>query len=262
MRPGWSSPVLFVLLNGVIGLFVLLDAVVGNEVEFDGQMILSIDHSLDDGASWEHRGTVSIHSTRTGSSSLEQIPLRTEQKQELKDICEKQGLYLLRVSGQASQTDLGVHRTYGSACNVISANLIDSLTLHFDWRGKLSAVSYATNHQEKVQLSNPQILQNWLHMGEDINPGKEGKNDEAIEMVQKSMNFKTKVVTQHMVNGPAPDTAAFIQRVEQEKVDKQKGTTTDNRSFLAKYWMYIVPIVIFMAINGASEGANGGGGGR
>jgi len=240
MRPGWSSPVLFVLLNGVIGLFVLLDAVVGNEVEFDGQMILSIDHSLDDGASWEHRGTVSIHSTRTGSSSLEQIPLRTEQKQELKDICEKQGLYLLRVSGQASQTDLGVHRTYGSACNVISANLIDSLTLHFDWRGKLSAVSYATNHQEKVQLSNPQ----------------------AIEMVQKSMNFKTKVVTQHMVNGPAPDTAAFIQRVEQEKVDKQKGTTTDNRSFLAKYWMYIVPIVIFMAINGASEGANGGGGGR
>jgi hypothetical protein len=110
----------------------------------------------------------------------------------------------------------------------------------FDWRGKLSAVSYATNHQEKVQLTNPQ----------------------AIETVQKSMNFKTKVVTQHMVNGPAPDTAAFIQRVEQEKVDKQKGTTTDNRSFLAKYWMYIVPVVIFMAINGASEGGAGAGGGR
>ena len=53
MRPGWLSPVLFVLLKAVIGLFVLLDAVVGNEVEFDGQMILSIDHSLDDGASWE-----------------------------------------------------------------------------------------------------------------------------------------------------------------------------------------------------------------
>jgi len=251
MRVGWFPGVLLALVN----------AVLGNEVEFDGQMILSIDHSLDDGASWEHRGTVSIHSTRTGSSSLEQIPLRIEQKQELKDICDQQGLYLLRVSGQASQTDLGIHRTYGSACNVLSANLVDTLNLHFDWRGKLSAVSYATNHQEKVQLTNPQILQNWLHMGEEINPGKEGKSDEAIETVQKSMNFKTKVVTQHMVNGPAPDTAAFIQRVEQEKVDKQKGTTTDNRSFLAKYWMYIVPVVIFMAINGASEGGAGAGGG-
>jgi len=230
MRVCWFPGVLLALVNTVLG----------NEVEFDGQMILSIDHSLDDGASWEHRGTVSIHSTRTGSSSLEQIPLRIEQKQELKDICDQQGLYLLRVSGQASQTDLGIHRTYGSACNVLSANLVDTLNLHFDWRGKLSAVSYATNHQEKVQLTNPQ----------------------AIETVQKSMNFKTKVVTQHMVNGPAPDTAAFIQRVEQEKVDKQKGTTTDNRSFLAKYWMYIVPVVIFMAINGASEGGAGAGGGR
>ena len=26
----------------------------------------------------------------------------------------------------------------------------------------------------------------------------------------------------------------------------------DNRSFLAKYWMYIVPVVLFMAINGAA----------
>ena len=45
----------------------------------------------------------------------------------------------------------------------------------------------------------------------------------------------------------------------QDKLSKQKGETTDNRSFLAKYWMYIVPIVIFMAINGATSPENGGG---
>ena len=94
-----------------------------------------------------------------------------------------------------------------------------------------------------------------------------------------------------MENGPVPDTADFIQKMEQvtgqgctditlvlarvvincwtglqiqkiqfqDKMNKKEGATTDNRSFLAKYWMYIVPIVIFMAINGATSPENGGG---
>merc|ERR1739838_1152601 len=49
--------------------------------------------------------------------------------------------------------------------------------------------------------------------------------------------------------GPAPDTTAFIQRLEDEKRRQEKGEVPDNRSFLAKYWMYIVPVVLFMAIN-------------
>ena len=71
--------------------------------------------------------------------------------------------------------------------------------------------------------------------------------------------------------GPAPDTAAFIQRMEEEKKRQERGEVgiffpqsekfyshltdvqvPDNRSFLAKYWMYIVPVVLFMAINGAA----------
>jgi len=219
-------------------LFVplLLSLTVGSEVEFDGQLILNIDHSLDEGSTWEHRGTVTVHSTRSGSSSVDQIPLRSDQKQELNELCSRNGLYLLKVSGQTSQTDLGVHRTYAAACNVVDANLVDSLTLHLDWRGKVSAVSYWTSHQDKVVLTNPQ----------------------AVEVSKKSLNFKTKIHAQHMENGPVPDTAAFIQRMEQEKMDKQKGETKDNRSFLAKYWMYIVPVVIFMAINGAASPENGG----
>jgi len=216
---------------------LLLSLTSASDVEFDGQMILNIDHSLDHGTTWEHRGTVTVHSTRSGSSSVDQLPLRAEQKKELKNLCEKQGLYLLKISGHVSQVDLGVHRTYASACNVLEANLVDSLTLHFDWRGKLSAVSLATSHDDKAILTHPQ----------------------AIEVSKKGLNFKTKVHAQHMENGPVPDTADFIQKMEQDKMNKKEGATTDNRSFLAKYWMYIVPIVIFMAINGATSPENGGG---
>ena len=30
------------------------------------------------------------------------------------------------------------------------------------------------------------------------------------------------------------------------------GETTENKSFFAKYWMYIVPVGIFMLINSAA----------
>ena len=49
-----------------------------------------------------------------------------------------------------------------------------------------------------------------------------------------SSGFKTKVLVQHMEAGPQPDTASFIQKMEQDKMAKQRGETTDNRSFLAK----------------------------
>ena len=72
-----------------------------------------------------------------------------------------------------------------------------------------------------------------------------------------NLNFKTKVAMQHMENGPVPDTAAFIQKVEEEKRKVETGEVKDNRSFLAKYWMYIVPVVLFMAINGAASPEGG-----
>ncbi len=39
----------------------------------------------------------------------------------------------------------------------------------------------------------------------------------------------------YMEHGPVPDVAVFIQKVEQEKMAKERGETKDNRSFIAKY---------------------------
>ncbi|KAF1755187.1 hypothetical protein GCK72_021756 [Caenorhabditis remanei] len=58
---------------------------------------------------------------------------------------------------------------------------------------------------------------------------------------------------------PTPDTASFVQKMEREKRAKQHGADADNRSFIAKYWMYIVPVVLFAVISSAMnpEGAEG-----
>ncbi|OQR77053.1 UPF0510 protein INM02-like [Tropilaelaps mercedesae] len=56
-----------------------------------------------------------------------------------------------------------------------------------------------------------------------------------------------------MKTAPSPETATYIQRLEMERREKEKSQGQDNRSFLSKYWMYIVPIAIFMLISGASN---------
>jgi hypothetical protein len=58
---------------------------------------------------------------------------------------------------------------------------------------------------------------------------------------------------------PAPETTAYLQRMEEEKRNRQHGAATDNRSFIAKYWMYIVPVVVFMVISSFMSGDDGGG---
>lgn len=57
----------------------------------------------------------------------------------------------------------------------------------------------------------------------------------------------------------SPDTASFVQKVEREREARDRGEVKDNRGFLAKYWMYIVPVVILVFLTSAAgpDGAQG-----
>ncbi|KIH67499.1 chloride transporter, ClC family [Ancylostoma duodenale] len=57
---------------------------------------------------------------------------------------------------------------------------------------------------------------------------------------------------------PTPDTQLFVQMMEKERRARQHGAEADDRSFLAKYWMYIVPVVIFVVISNAMTPEGGG----
>ena len=56
----------------------------------------------------------------------------------------------------------------------------------------------------------------------------------------------------------SPDTASFIQKVERERDARERGEVKDNRGFFAKYWMYIVPVVILVFISSAGNPEGGG----
>jgi len=204
------------------GLAVLLSCVFcvfGEGVE-DGELVLHLQHSFDMGHTWVERGVVTVHSTRSGTATVDQSPLHYDQRTNLENLCQESGFYLVRAT-QSSQPDY--LRSYTSACALLDANMQDTLTLQLDWRGKLTALTLGV---QIAQVRN--------------------KNED-------SSVFKTRVSTQQMENGPVPDTAAFIQRVEENKRKEEKGEVKDNRSFLAKYWMYIVPVVLIMAVNGAAS---------
>ncbi|KAF7639163.1 hypothetical protein Mgra_00001396 [Meloidogyne graminicola] len=55
---------------------------------------------------------------------------------------------------------------------------------------------------------------------------------------------------QGIVDLPGPDTATYLKRVEEEKRARQQGATQDNRSFIQKYWIYFVPVIVFMVSGG------------
>ena len=181
------------------------------------------------------------------------------------------GLYLVKAtqsggnltSQTLSKENVGLFsgptlRSYTPACGLLEAGLQDTLTLqvgvalsetnatHFlfqlDWRGKLVAAIMGVQQvapRKGIEVEFETRLQ--ISILKSVLP-----------LQAQPTTFKTKISTQQMENGPAPDTAAFIQRMEENKRKEEKGEVKDNRSFLAKYWMYIVPVVLFMALNGAA----------
>ncbi len=205
------------------------EEVLGSE---DGQagVTLKMEHSFDNGKTYSSRGSISIHSLRSGAVSIQQNDSTEEELQHLQQLCEDDGLYLVRAVSTSGDS-IASFRTAVHACNLIKSGLNDLFTVQLDWRHKLVS----------VHLSTPTV------------PSK-------TPPLSSLSGFKSRVYVQHMESGPSPDTASFIQRMEEEKLAKQRGDTKDNRSFFAKYWMYIIPFVLVLVMSGG--GPEGGGGGR
>ena len=205
----------------------------------EGELQLELEHSFDSGVSWSGRGSITVTSTRTGAASQDQPSLSQEQKTSLAELCEAGGLYLIRARAHQGANTLPTMSSFTSACSLIRSGMVDAITLNMDWRGKLTSISLAGHGS----TASPGIRDNFRT--------KIIINGQSVGGSQTTAGSNSTLFS-GMEAGPVPDTTAFIQKLEEEKRRQEKGEVPDNRSFLAKYWMYIVPLVIFMAINGAA----------
>lgn len=80
-----------------------------------------------------------------------------------------------------------------------------------------------------------------------------------IDDINQLFEFSTVVTLKTIEQAPVPDTAGFIQKIEKEREAHDRGETKDNRSFLSKYWMYIVPAVVLLLISGVTNPDSQGG---
>ena len=106
-----------------------------------GQISLQVDHSIDDGYTFSNRGNLLIHSLRSGSASMDtsgsegdDLYVTQEQKDSLRKLCEKDSLYLLRLTGP----DGSIHRTATHACNLVKSGKKVAIAIFLSGRVKFT----------------------------------------------------------------------------------------------------------------------------
>ncbi|VDM31330.1 unnamed protein product [Hydatigera taeniaeformis] len=55
-----------------------------------------------------------------------------------------------------------------------------------------------------------------------------------------------------------PDTQEYLAKMDRRREEKLRQDQADNRSFLSKYWMYILPAVFFFILLNSAEQNTGG----
>ncbi|XP_058462711.1 ER membrane protein complex subunit 10 isoform X2 [Malaya genurostris] len=210
-------------------LVVLINAL---HLEYDGWLNIELYHALDihEPQKFTLRGNVTITSVNTGSATVSQESLTAHDRNKFRQLAEENRLYrmeahVLREDGSRSR-----FLTSSKACALAKSQLTDVLWVSLDHAGSVIGITQSVNH---------------------------GNFGDCRDLTNRDIDvldeFNTDVYVKAIENAPVPDTASFIQKLEREREARERGETKDSRGFFAKYWMYIVPVVILVLISGATN---------
>uniref|UniRef100_A0A671XJ98 ER membrane protein complex subunit 10 n=2 Tax=Sparus aurata TaxID=8175 RepID=A0A671XJ98_SPAAU len=210
------------------------------DTEFSGFSV-PLEHSfeVDDVAKFQVRGALVLKAGREPGVSLTQNQLSEEDRAKLKEVAAVDGLYRIRVPRVFLQADRQTERqmegyltAFVRACAMVESHLSDVITLHSDVSGYLIGVSIVTL---------PGACR-----------GTEVEDEVDLEV------FNTTLSILAPVNAPGPETALFLERMEQETEKKGKNPQ-EQKSFFAKYWYLILGGAIFLMVSNSAQPPAGGG---
>uniref|UniRef100_U5EW61 ER membrane protein complex subunit 10 n=1 Tax=Corethrella appendiculata TaxID=1370023 RepID=U5EW61_9DIPT len=219
------------LLNNYLLLFICNLLCLTIEASYLEYSYINIElyHSLNKN-DFSLRGNITITNLNSGAYTLSQESLTTIERNQLKQLAEENRFYRLQAVVTSSDGSRKEYLTSTRACALATSQLTDILWISLDHTGSVLGISQTVS---SGNVGNCQHIHS-LHI------------DELDE-------FNTEIYVKHMEAAPIPDTATFIQKLQLEREARERGETKDNRGFFAKYWMYIVPVVILVLISGATN---------
>ncbi|XP_071871976.1 ER membrane protein complex subunit 10 [Bombus fervidus] len=204
----------------------------GSEFYSDGWLQLRLWHAFNDEPEpiFIERGNITVSSVRGDSFVVAQNGLLQSHINKLKNLAKHDGKYRLQAVARTSSGNEITFLTSVPACYLLGSNLEDVITIWLDSAAEPIVVSTSS-----------------------YGPCSTGSTFTNM--------WRTKIIVKYPDGGPVPDTATYIQKLERDRAARERGDTKDTRSFLARYWMYIVPALIFVLLSSATNPEAGGAGG-
>ncbi|XP_056609036.1 ER membrane protein complex subunit 10 isoform X2 [Triplophysa dalaica] len=211
----------------------------GLDTDFSG-LSVPIEHSfeVDDVPRFRLRGALQFRGGRESSVYLSQNQLSEKDRNTLKDVAAVDGLYRIRVPRVSLQADRQSERQHDGhltafvrACSLVESHLSDIITLHTDVSGYVIGISIVTI---------PGSCR-----------GIEVEDEVDLEV------FNTTISVVAPVTAPVPETAPYIERMEQE-MEKKGKNPQEQKSFFAKYWYLILGGAVFLMATNSAQTPPGG----
>ncbi|XP_039256915.1 ER membrane protein complex subunit 10-like [Styela clava] len=207
-------------------MVVCISSIQGILASTDGYSLV-LQHDLGNGF-YVQRGVI-LFPTMKGEDAdiIGQKELNTTELHLINKLQSGNGIYKLRVRSQLITTDVDKQTiedgsfvtAYTDAKSLLASGLQDEITILTDGLGNIISI------EVKLQQN-------------------AGESD--LE------NFSTILKVNSIQSGPVPDTAGFLNKLKEEKLKKEKADK-DPKSFIGKYWMYILPVVFIMMMSSANQ---------